>query len=473
VSTENGFFWRPETPEEVVPGRLITTDDGVTKAELMGPITPAMKVQSHNPDTGETTMVPADDPTDLVIHGVVAGRPNAVSLIDCWTPSRTTTRTRAGAIEVQTIQAGRLMRGDLISGSDARFTGVRLRVAGIDTWAGLPEARVERREDGRVELHLDPLDVDSVITSSGAALTLSVERVTQRRVGGVTTVRRAVWVQLTNLGERSYRQIDAEYATPIVGYLSFALGTSAPLASLQVLHGEKWITVTHTGMTAETDESPSGGDVLLPFWVAGLDVLSAFLDVYRQVGPAIPITRDALSNERNAILDTQVLELTTVAEGLHRDLYGPQERMSKEDAARVRGLILEALKDEPDPRYKDIGSGTVLNFLQEPNYKSRLRRLTDDVAEAMPNLCGDQKKWIERVNDARNSYAHRKGGFIDESMIDEMYAISQSLKWLFWGVILLKSGVPAPTLKERIERHRRYHYFLQQARRTVPTIYDK
>lgn len=473
MDTESGLFWRPDDPETVVPGRLMTTDDGVTKAELMGPITPAMKVQSHDPDTGLTTMVPADDPTNLIIHGVVAGGPNAVSLIDCWTSSRTTTDTRAGPIEVQTVQAGRLVRGDFISGNDARFTGVRLRVAGIDAWAGLPGGRIEKGEDGRVALHLDPFNVASVTTASGAKLTLNQQMATRWRASGEITAKRAVWFQLTDLGERSYRQIDAEYVTPIVGYLSFALGASLPLTALQLLYGDNWVSVTHGRMTAEPVEPPSNREVLLPLRVAGLDVVSAFLDVYRKVGPAIPITQDALSNERNATLDTQVLELTTVAEGLHRDLYPEQERIPKDDAARVRDLIAEALKDESDPRFKDIASGTVLNFLAEPNYKSRLKRLAEDIKEAMPELCGDQKKWIERVNDARNSFAHRKSGFIDESLIEEMYVISQSLKWLFWGVVLLTSGVTAETLKERIEQHQRYYHFLQNARETVPTIYGR
>lgn len=152
TTTEAGLFWLPDTPDDTVQGKLEVTDEGVVRVELMGPITPAMKVHSHNAATGSTMLVPADDPPNLVIHGSVAGRPNRVALIDCWTPNRTTTHTAAGAIELQTVQASRLMRGDHIPGDDATFTGLRLRVAGIDTWAGLPGPREERGEDGSVTL---------------------------------------------------------------------------------------------------------------------------------------------------------------------------------------------------------------------------------------------------------------------------------------------------------------------------------
>lgn len=268
----------------------------------------------------------------------------------------------------------------------------------------------------------------------------------------------------------SYRQIDAQYVTAIVGYLSFALGRSVPLIALQVLHGDTWVSVTHTGMRPAADDEDLSRDALLPMTSTGLNALSAFLDVYQKVGPAIPITQDALSNERNATLDTLVLELTTVAEGLHRDLYPEQVRMTEQDTGRVRALIAEAFKDEPHPRFKDIVNGSIFNFLSEPNYPSRLKRLIEEARDALPGLFGTEKKWIEAVSDARNTFAHRKNGFIDESLIDQTYAVGQSLKWLFWAVILLGAGVPG-VLRERIEQHQPYYFFLRDVRKTVPKIY--
>ncbi|MEU0077710.1 HEPN domain-containing protein [Micromonospora tulbaghiae] len=470
MNIESGFFWRHETPEVEIPGRLVTRDDGTTIMELAGAITPEWEVRSHDLETGRMSRVLADDPADLLVHGALNGRPSKVSLLGCTTTNRTRISARERTVETQTIKVGRTMRGAWLT-DDALFTGVRLRVAGIDAWADLPGARLEEKENGGSALHLDPFDLGSVTTSSGAKLELDEQMVRRWRAGGETTFKRTVWVHLSNLPELSYRRIDAEFVTAIVGYLSFALGVSAALTSVEVLHDGEWIAVTHSGMSTDALDSTFVGQAILPLRDAGLGVLNNFLDLYRRVGPAIPITRDALSNERNATLDTQVLELTTVAEGLHRDLHPEQERMSREDAARIRKLVGAALKDESDPRYKDIVSGTVLNFLQEPNYKSRLSRLVEDVSEAMPDLCGDHKQWVDRANSARNSFAHRKDGFIHESLIDEMYVLSQSMKWLFWGVLLLRSGVPADVLREKLKSNQRYIHFLRYARSTVPTIY--
>lgn len=300
---------------------------------------------------------------------------------------------------------------------------------------------------------------------------LNEQMLTQRQLRKGTTVKRAVWIELTGLRDLSYRQIDAQYVTALVGYLSFALGKSVPLTALQVLRGETWVSVTHTGMNPGADGQDSFRDVLLPLYSTGLKALARFLDVYQKVGPAIPITQDALSNERSATIDTLVLELTTVAEGLHRDLHPDQVRMSEEDTGRVRALIAEAFKDEPDPRFKDIVNGSIFNFLSEPNYPSRLKRLIEEARDALPGLFGKEKKWIEAVSDARNTFAHRKNGFIDESLIDQTYAVGQSLKWLFWAVILRGAGVPADVLKERIEQHQPYYFFLRGVRKTVPKIY--
>lgn len=471
--TETGLFWLPETPDETVPGRLEVDDDGVTTVDFLGSITPLMKFQSRNPENGAVTMVRAEDPPNFVVHGVLMSSPNAVTLIDCWTPNRTQTRTKVRSIERQVVRAGRMVRGDFITGNDAKFTGVRVRVDSIDSWASLRRVGFDETPAGGVSVYIDPAQIEPAVTTQGAKLELHEDVVSQTRGSVEGTVKRTVWVAVTDLDGLTFGEISSSYVTPIVAYASFCLGVSVPLIGLELLYGDTWVSVTHQNMVAEPKKSVKTHEVLLPLTVTGLGILSQFLDVYAKVGPAIPITEDALSNEHQLTLDTMVLELTTVAEGLHRDLHPDRERMSKEDADRLRGLIAEALKDEEEPRYKQIVSGTVLNFLEEPNYKSRLVDLANEVAEALPGLTGKTKKWAERVDDARNAFAHRKHGFIDDSKIDEMYVVSQSLKWLFWGRILLEAGVPAAVIRERMENKQELRFFLDTARQALPEVYGE
>ncbi|GAA4975356.1 hypothetical protein [Actinoplanes utahensis] len=106
MSVENGLFWLRETPQITVPGRMIIDGDGTTSVELLGGVTPEFEVTSHDPDTGLTTSVPAQDPADFVVHGILTDSPRAVSFLGCWTSRRTTTHTATGSLE-QTNRAGR------------------------------------------------------------------------------------------------------------------------------------------------------------------------------------------------------------------------------------------------------------------------------------------------------------------------------------------------------------------------------
>jgi len=319
---------------------------------------------------------------------------------------------------------------------------------------------------------LQPADVNTLATSKGGALTLAEEIELSQGSFVEAKITRSVWVQMTQLDKLTYHEIDANYITPIVAYLRFALGASVPLSGARLQLDDQWLDVVHSGMSLDEDENVAERDVFLPFQVAGLTVLSKFLDVYEQVGPAVAVTESALSNRRHATVDTLILELTTVAEGLHRTLFPEQERIPRADATRIRALIDGALRDETDPRYRQIVTGSAMRFLEEPNYKSRLHRLAEEVADAMPAVCGDRQKWVKKVDEARNSFAHRTGGFIPHDRVNETYILTKSLQWLLMGNVLLASGVPSETLRQRLDEYQPYQFFLRNARASASDVYD-
>ncbi len=131
MTSETGLFWLPDTPESAVRGRLDVTSGGVSTLELMDGLTPSLRVVSHDAETGEVAMVQADDPVELLVHGILEGRPRRVTLLDCWTPGRRTISTNCGSFEEQTLRAGRVVRGAHVS-RGAQFTGLRVRVASIE-----------------------------------------------------------------------------------------------------------------------------------------------------------------------------------------------------------------------------------------------------------------------------------------------------------------------------------------------------
>ena len=108
----SGLFWLPETPDVRVPGRLRLSDDGSPEVELFGHIAPSMKIVSHDPATGTTTLEPADDPPSFTVHGFVDPAPRAVSLFRCYTPTRSEVSFVATPLERQTVRATFVLRGD-------------------------------------------------------------------------------------------------------------------------------------------------------------------------------------------------------------------------------------------------------------------------------------------------------------------------------------------------------------------------
>ena len=132
-------------------------------------------------------------------------------------------------------------------------------------------------------------------------------------------------------------------------------------------------------------------------------------------------------------METKLLELTTVAEGLHKRIIA------------AKG----------------------------PYYTDRLSDLTKRVENALPGITGDASKWRKLVKDTRNDFAHRNAGSIlDEATTEASVALLVSLQWVLIGVLLLQTGVPAATLADRASSHQPYRLFLAQAKTWLPEVYN-
>jgi hypothetical protein len=271
---------------------------------------------------------------------------------------------------------------------------------------------------------------------------------------------------------RSYREVLNRYVTPVTGYLSFALGASMQLSGIQLQYGDHWVDVSHDGIRQDAERPVERHEILLPLAVAGLDIMSGLLDVYAKVGPALPVVEDAISNTKRTSLETQLLQLATVAERVHRELYSDEPlRIPEAD----KNAILSTLKEvigASFPQHWGVINGRFLNYAEEPNYKTRLRRLSTEVAAALPGVCGDQARWVKRVDELRNSFAHGKEAFQPDSVMNEMWILSVALRWVLMGNMLLAAGLPAQVLSQQVRRDEDYHFFLRNARRLVPKIYD-
>lgn len=197
--------------------------------------------------------------------------------------------------------------------------------------------------------------------------------------------------------------------------------------------------------------------------------VAAWLDRVDLLGPLPPGVAD-LTRANLVSLDTQVLQLTSIAEGVHRALYPRQKQFEKKIAKDVQELATEAIRD----KYPDLITNIrgLLGFLHQPSYSERIARLAKEIATSVPGVTGDTDEWKRAVTKARNQYAHRlRGEFLKSETVDRDLTVALSLRWLLTGLFLLQAGISPEMLSQRFRMYQRYTNFLSSASEWQPTIY--
>jgi hypothetical protein len=266
-------------------------------------------------------------------------------------------------------------------------------------------------------------------------------------------------------------ELDRRFVTPLASLLSLAADTDCPPVAVEVATSfeEPWLTVHHSGLEAPAVEPRPWYLHLLPLHLLGLERLATWLDAVERLGPLPPVV--ARSTARSGgTLETQLLELTTVTEGLHRRLFPESRRLSEEQEAAARGTVGTAIADL-DEEVRTTVSGA-LQHIEEPSFPQRLVELAECIEHAVPGVTGRGNRWKRCVTDVRNDFAHRSRGFLQTARIDELVAVRESLRWLLTGLLLLQTGLPPAELAARVKDHQPYVLFLQQARDRLPRIFE-
>lgn len=89
----------------------------------------------------------------------------------------------------------------------------------------------------------------------------------------------------------------------------------------------------------------------------------------------------------------------------------------------------------------------------------------------MPGVVGDVPRWAKHVDELRNSYAHRRAGFIKKESINEYLGVVLSLRWVLTGILLLQTGVAPEVLANRFMQDAGYVTCLRQIERYLPDVY--
>lgn len=102
----------------------------------------------------------------------------------------------------------------------------------------------------------------------------------------------------------------------------------------------------------------------------------------------------------------------------------------------------------------------------------RLKQLAGLVDDCAPEITGKTNRWARHVTEARNSYAHRTKGFLNEDDIDVLATVTESIRWLLRSILLLEAGVSKKHLAERLGESSAYLFFRKRAKESLPKVYD-
>lgn len=472
-----GRFWLQGNPEdEAIAGRLFLMPGANPLLELDAQLTPLMQETSRTkqPDGTEVVTSSPISSVDLArqslcIHGTLETG-QLVTLPSAFTAGWT---LRGSGYNSHRLQAFYAILGEHVDGTTALFTRVRVRIRHLDAWANLPGfSRTADWAVGKKGLAFDPPMVPPATLASGAQVTLEQETgwVGPDAAGG--RLERKVWVNVQGMPPATYREIGRTIIKPLANLLSLSVSTECPAVAVEVSAGpdDPWLAVHSASLKPAADTIIPLPRILLPLAETGLDGVAKWLDSVVPLGP-LPSVVARAAGPRDDPLETQLLEMTTATEGLHRLLLPQRQRMTNEQASEARSKALDALKELLDDVRDAVRSA--LQHLTDQSYPRRLPDLADHVGQAVPGVTGNTQQWKKRVTATRVNFAHAlEHGFLDEDNVEEAMTVLQSLRWLLTGLLLLQTGIDSATLGRHLDAHDRYQLFLEQARIWLPAVYE-
>jgi hypothetical protein len=178
-------------------------------------------------------------------------------------------------------------------------------------------------------------------------------------------------------------------------------------------------------------------------------------------------------------VQTQVLTLVAVAEGLHRRLFDDGEKLvqglSDNKIAKMRRAAREAaLPLMTDPPFSDDDRdefgraiGQAFAHINEQTFRSRMEDLLADGRRTIPEIGAAFADWPGAVSMARNLLAHQPtlpDNVNSSEFLDLLIALSYSIAWVLRTNLLNQAGFDPPTLQEAYRDSSAYGHHLANTR---------
>jgi ApeA N-terminal domain 1 len=447
----DGSFWIAGDDSVKQPGTLSVGPRKKPEVEVEGELTPSLTVtgtREREDGTKVVVSVLSENETltgPVLIHGLDK-EDTPITLLDGVTSFRAFNPLIDENPRTHRLGGNQAVIGGHLSSRDHQFSGARVQLQDLDKWGSL----IANAAWG-TEIALN--DGGTIVFEEASSL--------------------GVCITASALKSRSLRDLDRTIVRPLMSLLNISTSYPHELLALQVQDlnsGEWWDVYT-------ASQFPDGGNDNsdVPRWLLQpsdlkLEHIKIWLDQVDRFGPLPPVIAD-LVKPREISIETQVSQLTTIAEGLHRALFPGLRRMDDEKADEVLNVVLEAVR-ATYPAATDAVKG-LLGNLTDLSYGTRLKQLANETRVAVPGVTGiHRNKWIDMVYDARIDFAHRlRSDFFEDEDINNYLTTAMSLQWLLVGLLLVNSGFSELLLAARFEGHEQYQIFLKYAQLWKPSVY--
>jgi len=457
-STSVGKFWiAGDDPAHGSDG-VCRVEDGLIEVEVASPLTDWM--ESVQRGVTAVTMRPAADDNELVIHAALPVQPGRATFFGARTAGRRRVHVPgSGGTEAHRMRADWCILGAHIHSPEERFTGFRIRLTHLELWAVTEGVNLEHQYKPSTKLTLTYETTDaarvpfSAFDETGAELRLNtVAKFAPPTVWGGEIGTHNL-LALSGLSGWTLDEALARFVMPVQTLFTLLAGVECHVTHFEVFAGESWRPV-FGHVVSHGAGRPATDQLLLTRAGFGLDLLARWCEQTARLTPAPHVVAAAISGAFQTV-DAEALALTTTAEGLDRALFPGARRFAQ---AEVDDSIA-ALESSsvPDVVRAELISALRLYFADD-SYPTRMLRLGERVAAAVPTCIGNPVRWKDGIRELRVQLAHsleRKGPMTDDDLLN-MASLVQSLRWSLLLRLLLEAGVTNDVLAQAAEESPSY-----------------
>jgi hypothetical protein len=465
-----GQFWLPGAQDDPTPGRLYRTTDGI-RIQLFKDLRPGPSYKPVGNGTEKSWYEVIESPRvddPITLYGHIGNRVGKITAYHCRTVDSTTDMFDKFGKYV--LEPQLLVFGAHLATDDQQYVGVRVRTMDMDEWANLNGIYSSKAEDGTRSLNYRYIEAGSATLNNGAMLSVhQAMTLTGLSVRGGSVTREA-WLEVVNLPATTWVEIDRQIVTPLTSLVTLCVGQVNELSGIELtVDGDEWLSVAADFIRYS---GPRVGRLEHLALLADVKLtgIATWLNKVEQLGPLPPVIARFSAHQSRVKVETELLEMTTVAEGLHARLYPDERRLDEATCDDVRSRVLGSVEDMEN-RVGNILRG-MLEHLSDPSYPSRLKGLARRIGEMAPGICGKSNKWAEEVSAARNKYAHRSAGFLEKDDVDALLTVIESLRWLLRVVLLLETGLDEDFVKAKLLDVSGYHLFRKRAIENMSKVYE-